>query len=247
MEPIRNRLIFVLSWIYLLWERLTRAFWPVFVLMALAVALALIGLPSVLPPLLHACLLAAGAAFMIFAFWHSCRQFRTPTWRAAVRRLQHVNELQHRPLEALSDRLADGLENRESRALWREYRHRLEAGTKGLSAGIPRPRLIRLDPMAWRVAASVLLVTGFAAAGTTAPERLVRGLIPQLAIFETPPTPIIDAWLTPPTYTGVAPSFLSGASAEVRNFQMPRLAAFYQSGLPGAKMRHGSCRHARNA
>ena len=214
MEPIRNRLIFVLSWIYLLWERLTCAFWPVVTLMALVVALALVGLPSVLPAWLHACLLAAGAAFLIFAFRHGCSQLRAPTRRAAVQRLQHVNGLQHRPLEALSDQLADGLDSWESRALWQEYRHRLEGEIKDLSAGIPRPRLIRLDPMAWRVAASVLLVTGLAAAGTTAPERLVRGLIPQLAIFEVPPPPIIDAWLTPPTYTGVAPSFLSGASAE---------------------------------
>ncbi len=214
MEPIRNRLIFVLSWIYLLWERLTRAFWPVVALMALVVALALIGLPTVLPAWLHACLLATGSAFLIFSFWRGCRQLRAPTRRAAVQRLQHVNGLQHRPLEALSDQLADGLDSWESRALWQEYRRRLEAGTKGLSAGIPRPRLIRLDPMAWRVAASVLLVTGLAAAGTTTPERLMRGLIPQLAIFEAPPPPVIDAWLTPPAYTGVAPSFLSGASAE---------------------------------
>ena len=130
MEPIQNRLIYALSWIYLLWERLTRAFWPVVALMALVVALALIGLPSVLPPWLHACLLAAGAAFMILAFWHGYRQLRAPTRRAAVQRLQHVNDLQHRPLEALSDHLADGLENWESRALWQAHRRRLEAGTK---------------------------------------------------------------------------------------------------------------------
>ena len=214
MEPTLNRLIFVLSWIYLLWERLTRAFWPVVAFMALVVALALIGLPLVLPPWLHACLLAASAAFLIFAFWHGFRKFQVPTQRAAVKRLQDVNGLQHRPLEALSDQLAEGLNNWKSRALWQEHQRRLGAGTKGLSAGIPRPRLIRLDPMAWRVAASVLLVTGLAAAGTTTPERLVRGLIPQLAIFEALPPPVIDAWLTPPAYTGVAPSFLSGASAE---------------------------------
>ena len=214
MEPTRIRLIFVLSWIYLMWERLTRAFWPVVAIMALVVSLSLIGLPSVLPPWLHACLLAAGAAFLIFAFWRGCRQLRMPSRRAAVQRLQHVNDLQHRPLEAIYDQLAEGLENWESRALWQVHRRHLEAGTKGLSVGIPRPCLIRHDPMAWRVAASVLLFAGLAAAGTAAPERLERGLIPQLAMFEAPAPPVIDAWLTPPAYTGVAPSFLAGASAE---------------------------------
>ena len=193
MEPTGNRLIFVLSWIYLLWERLTCAFWPVVAVMALVVALALIGLPSVLPPWLHACLLAVSATFLIFAFWRGCRQLQVPTRWAIWQRLQNVNDLQHRPLEVLSDQLAEGLDNWESRALWRAHRRRLEAITKGLSAGIPRPRLIHLDPMALRVAASVLLVAGLAAAGTAVPKRLERGLIPQLAMFEAPPPPVIDA------------------------------------------------------
>lgn len=214
MEPTLNRLVLILSWVYLLWERLVRAFWPVLAIVALVTALALIGLPAVLSPWLHAGLLVLAIAALLITFWRGSRQLRTPTRRAAVQRLQRVNNLKHRPLEALSDQLADGLEDWQSRALWQAHRRRLETDTTGLQAGIPRPRLIRLDPMAWRVAVGVLLIAGLAAAGSEAPERLTRGLIPQLAIFEAPPPPVIDAWLTPPAYTGVAPSFLAGATAE---------------------------------
>jgi len=43
---------------------------------------------------------------------------------------------------------------------------------------MPRPHFVRFDPMAWRLAVFIILITGLAAAGNLAPERLARGLVP---------------------------------------------------------------------
>ncbi|MGB0554496.1 MAG: TIGR02302 family protein [Alphaproteobacteria bacterium] len=218
MEPTHTDLRLILSWLSLLWERLWRALWPSVGVLGFTIVLALFDLPAWIPAWLHAVLLVVGVVALVAALRHTFGHLRVPTRQCALRRLQEINGLTHRPLESLTDELAEELGNTESRALWRLHRARMHAQTSSLRVSIPHPRLIAIDRLALRVGLGVLLVAGLTAAGSEAPERLQRALVPQLALFAPPKPPVIDAWLTPPSYTGIPPAFLAGPNAESKSF-----------------------------
>lgn len=218
MEPTRNETRLILSWLSILWERLWRALWPTTGLLGLILALALFNLPAYIPAWLHAAGLAAALLCLMWTLARAWAQLRLPTHNSAVRRLQRINGLSHRPLEALEDRLAPELGDDQSQALWRRHHARMRAQTAALRVGLPRPRLIKLDKTALRIGLGVLLIAGLTAAGNKTADRIQRAMVPQLAIFEQPEPPVIDAWLTPPSYTGVAPKFLTGPNADPKKF-----------------------------
>ena len=197
-----------LSWLAIYWERLWPALWPMVGLLGLFVALALLDIPPQLPGWLHFALLLAFAVSVFGALWHAVRHFRPPSRGSALRRLERVNALTHRPLEALEDRLDAGAEHAAGRGLWALHQKRMAEAVARLRVGFPSPGLIRRDPIALRIALAVLLVIGGASSGPEAGGRMLRALTPDLAIF-TPPRPaMLDAWITPPAYTGFAPMFL---------------------------------------
>ena len=235
MEPTHTDLRLILSWLSVLWERLWRALWPSVGVVGFAVVLALFDLTVWVPAWLHTALLVVGVAALAIALRHAVQNLRTPTRQDAIRRLQDVNDLAHRPLESLSDDLVEELSDSESRALWRLHHARMEAQTSSLRVGIPRPRLIGIDRLALRVGLGVLLVAGLTAAGSEAPERLQRALVPQLAIFEPSKPPVIDAWLTPPSYTGIPPAFLAGPNAESKNFAEAPIGTIFSIRVSGGE------------
>ena len=197
-----------LSWLAIYWERLWPALWPVVGLLGLFVALALLDIPPHLPGWLHFALLLAFAISVFGALWHAVRHFRPPSRGSALRRLERVNALTHRPLEALEDRLDAGAEHAAGRGLWALHQKRMADAVSRLRVGFPSPGLIRRDPIALRIALAVLLVIGGVSAGPDAGGRMLRAVTPDLAIF-TPPRPaVVDAWITPPAYTGFPPMFL---------------------------------------
>lgn len=215
MESDLDRLRLSLSWLVIFWERLWRALWPAFALLVLFAALALFDLPAHISPWLHLGFLVLVVAGVVAAVTGGLRRFRQPTGINAIRRLQRVNRLAHRPLETLADSLAVGLDaDPRARALWRLHQERMRNTVHRLRVGLPSPRLIRMDPWAFRVALAVLLAASVFAAGGDAPARLARAMVPQLAVFQPPKPPVIDAWVTPPTYTGIAPIFLTGPDAK---------------------------------
>ena len=86
------------------------------------------------------------------------------------------------------------------------------ASLDALRAGLPAPRLAARDPYALRFLVLLLFVVGFVIAG---PERIARlgeafrgGESTAAAIAR------IDAWVTPPAYTGRPPIFLTGEAAK---------------------------------
>jgi uncharacterized protein (TIGR02302 family) len=209
-----DRLRQSLSWFILSWERAWRALWPTAALGSIFCILALFDLQALVSGWLHLTVLTALSIAVVGALVHAVRIFRTPDRRAALYRLERVNALDHRPLEALEDEIAGG-DNPTGRTLWRLHRDRMRRQVHGLRIGWPHPGLIRRDPWALRIALAVMLVAALVAAGSDAPARLERGLKPKLAFLQPPPPPKLDAWLTPPAYTGFAPIFLTGPDAKV--------------------------------
>ena len=137
-------------------------------------------------------------------------RFRWPTRQAALARLDRGTGIRHRPATALTDTLAT--KDPISQALWQAQRERTLASLKRIRAGLPSPRLAIYDPWALRALVMVMLVASYIAAGD---ERRMR----VAAAFDwngvlAPANVRVDAWVTPPAYTGKPPIILSAANRD---------------------------------
>lgn len=215
------------------WEALWPRLWPPVGVAGLFAVLALLDLPRHLPAGLHwALLLGFVAAFGVVA-WRDFRDFAWPDAAAAERRLERESGLRHRPLATLADRPATA-DDPAALALWRAHQARAAAEIRALRVGPPRPGLARRDPHALRAALALGLIAALVMAGGEAPERLRRALLPSLA--GAPPTPALklEAWVTPPAYTGAAPVFLDAAGGAATVPQGSRLQVAVSGGRGGA-------------
>jgi uncharacterized protein (TIGR02302 family) len=151
---------------------------------------------------------------------------RRPTDHDALRRIDRETEGGHRPATALADNLATR-DDPFAKALWQEHRTRVAAAAGRLRTGLPAPRMAGLDRYAIRALALLLIVPAYFLAGDERTARLLTAFD-----WRAPPVPItyrIDAWVTPPSYTGRPPVILptrrSGeplpAGAETETFRVP--------------------------
>jgi uncharacterized protein (TIGR02302 family) len=137
-------------------------------------------------------------------------RFHWPTREEALSRLDRGTGIRHRPATALTDTLATN--DPVALALWREQRERTLNSIKRIRAGLPSPRLPIHDPWALRALVVVMMVAAYFAAGD---ERAMR----IAAAFDwngvlAPANIRVDAWVTPPAYTGKPPIILSAANKD---------------------------------
>ncbi|TPQ52827.1 chemotaxis protein, partial [Prosthecomicrobium hirschii] len=190
----------------LLWEDLwPRLAWPAGVLAAF-VAVSWLGLWLAVPDAVRLSLVGLfGVALLasLLAF----RGFRLPSRDRALARVETVSGYRHRPLAAWEDRLppqADAV----AQALWAAHRARLSRSFDRMDAGLPHPGLARRDRYALRTSLGLIV---FVSLFTGAGERVPR----ITAAFSGAGLPAVaparlDAWVTPPAYTGRAPVYLTG-------------------------------------
>jgi hypothetical protein len=213
----------------LLWESLWLRAWPVLGVLGLFLLLALSGLFLILPPLAHLALLAVLVAALVAALVRAARGFAVPGDNAADRRLEHASGLPHRPLAALMDRPAGG--DAASLALWRIHQAREAARIRQLRAGTPHPGLPARDPRALRTGLAIALLAALVVAGGEAPERIRRALWPAARpVAAASLATRLEAWVTPPAYTGAAPVFLDIAGGSVTVPAGSRLRAALSGG-----------------
>jgi hypothetical protein len=194
----------------------------------LFLVLALSGVFLLLSPLAHLTLLAVLIAALITALIRAWRGFALPGNAEADRRLERASGLLHRPLATLLDRPAGG--DATALALWRAHQSREAARIRRLRAGTPRPGLAARDPRALRTGLAVALVAAITVAGTEAPERLRRALWPEGPAATPGLATQLEAWITPPTYTGAPPVFLDPAGGSVTVPAGSRLRAALSGG-----------------
>jgi len=157
-----------------------------------------------LPPAWHLAILAvSGIAILAAAL--PLRRFRYPTRQEAIRRLEKDPALAHRPLTALNDRPADEQANA---SLWHE--HQLKAATtlQNLTPSRPVSSVPEKDQNALRFVALIILVIAATAGWQNPGERLSRAFFPY-GMLPARQNLTVEAWVTPPTYTGLPPFFLS--------------------------------------
>jgi uncharacterized protein (TIGR02302 family) len=137
-------------------------------------------------------------------------RFRWPSREEGLSRLDRGSGVRHRPATALTDTLVT--QDPVALALWQAQRERTLASIKRIRAGLPSPRLAIHDPWALRALVAVMMVAAYVAAGD---ERMLRiaaafdwnGVLASANIR-------VDAWVTPPLYTGKPPIILSAANKE---------------------------------
>ncbi len=196
-----------LARLVLTWERLWPCLWPVVAVIAIFVCLSLFEIWRQLPGWLHTLALAGFAFAVGWTAYRLAGRFEPPVRRHAVRRVERASELEHRPLSALEDS-ASAIPRRETGLLWLAYRRRLEATLGRLRVGLPSPGLVRHDPFGFRVVIGLALIVGFVVAGGDWRGRIGRAFSPNFASASVAVT--LEAWITPPSYTGAAPVFLTG-------------------------------------
>jgi len=199
-------------------ERLWPAILPVLIVVSLFVSLSWFGLFRLMPDWLRLATLGL-FALAALASLYPLRRFAWPSRTEIDRRIEAYNQLRHAPIRTQSDRLtANG--DQFGDALWREHQKRLARQLGDLSSDLPRTGIPERDPWGLRAIAGLLFVTAFAFSygplGGTVAEAFRGAPVPP------PVPPRVDAWVTPPPYTGRAPVFLTAeANRDTGLFEVP--------------------------
>jgi hypothetical protein len=171
-------------------------------------------LAAVLPSGIMICVYLAVAVFGLVNGWlclaavllavgllvRGVMRLRAPSTAEADRRIETASGLRHRPLAALDDQVALG-----DAALFALHQDRTRAVLATARAGGLAPVLSTADPLSLRAAGVLVLLTAIVAAGAAAPQRLAAAfLLPDWPF----PGPLVEAWVTPPAYTGQPPVLL---------------------------------------
>lgn len=198
----------------ILLERLWPLVLPLLVVASLFLSLSWFGLFRLMP---DGARLAVTIGFGVAALaaLYPLRYFQAPRSQEIDRRIEQANKLSHNPVSAQSDQLT----NKSSpfaETLWREHQRRMAERLGGVGGDLPRPRVPERDPWGLRALAALLLVTAFAFSLGPGGGRLGDAFRAHAARDIVAPR--IDAWVTPPAYTGKAPIFLTANSQERATF-----------------------------
>lgn len=164
--------------------------------------------------------LAAGLGLAALAALYPLLAFRNPAPAEIDRRIERANRLEHAPVLTQSDRLSANAQDPFASALWREHQKRMARHLDGLSGDLPRARVPERDPWGVRAVAALLLVVAFAFSFGPRGGSTTDFLRSHGGVDAVPAR--IDAWVTPPAYTGRAPLFLTALSGDdAPLFQVP--------------------------
>jgi uncharacterized protein (TIGR02302 family) len=196
----------------LLLEQVWPRLWAIGGLIGLFVVVSLAGIWQLVPDVVHKLLLAVFAVGGLAAgVW----LVRTPlaTRDEAIRRIERRSGVPHRPASTYEDSLTASSDNPSTQALWTEHRARVRRQLARLRVGVPQARTDRYDPFAVRAVLVIGLGLLTWLVGDSAADRLRAAL--RLAPPGLAATARLDAWVTPPAYTGAAPVILADGARPV--------------------------------
>ncbi|TNM60742.1 TIGR02302 family protein [Aliirhizobium smilacinae] len=139
-------------------------------------------------------------------------RIRWPSANEADRLLEDRNNLPHQPVGVQEDEPA--FETPFSRALWKEHQIRMAERIAALDAGMPQPDIAKHDRFGLRAIPALIFTVALAFSFSNNGGTLGDAFVPAPPAPSINPDLRIDAWLTPPSYTGRAPVFLTGQQAQ---------------------------------
>lgn len=180
---------------------------PLLSVIALYLVLSWMGVLRQIPDMAK---IGVGVAFIVLAILAllPLRRFRMPDRAEAEHRLETLSGLPHQAISVQSE--APVSKDPYSIALWHKHQERMAKKINVIEAGLPAADIARHDPFAFRAAVILALIVAWSFSFSN-----YGGRVGDLFTLSKPVVPAsdlrIDAWVTPPTYTGVAPLYLSGA------------------------------------
>ncbi len=195
----------------LLFERLWPRLWIVVTLLALFAVLTVLGIWPKLGDVAHYALLGVLGAALLAALVYLVRT-PMPTREEAVRRIERVSGVSHRPASSYEDTMSAPSPDGVSQNLWRAHRERLARAMQRLRVGTPAPRTYRFDPFALRLLPVLALVLIGALAGRELTAQLKEAF--RFSDARMLAAARLDAWVTPPGYTSKPPIMLADGSRD---------------------------------
>lgn len=193
-----------------LWaERLSRAFWPLWTLVLLALSAAAFGLQDLGTHLQVQTGLALTGLLALLALVLGLRQFRRPTRAEALNRLDA--SLPGRPISALQDQQLIGARDPLSEGVWRVHQARMAARLAEAKPVAPDLQLSSRDPYSLRYVALTAAVMA-ACFGSFWRAAEVTGVTPGPALAAAG-GPAWEGWARPPAYTGQPTLYLNDIQA----------------------------------
>ncbi len=196
----------------LFFERLWPRVWLILGLVGLFLLVSLAGLWPMLPDLAHYIVLGLFAIGGVAALLHAVRT-PFPSHDEAVRRIERVSGVPHRPASSYEDTVTANADDPRTAAIWQAHRARLAAALARLRVGPPHPRADRQDPIALRGLMVLGVVALLALVGDSVSDRLRSAFRFNSAIAMAEAR--LDAWVTPPSYTGKPPVMLADGARGV--------------------------------
>lgn len=205
------------------WEYTWRVLWAPVAVAALFVGIALTDILPAIPDFLHAAALGLIAVLFGISMCGFSNAFRPISGEDAARRVESASGLKHRPLTALFDRPAAERLSPDAQTLWLAHITRALQSTERLAVGAPKPGVAGLDQLGLRFMPVLVLFVGVLLGGADPWPRLLRALSPTGGVADTRLVRM-DLWITPPAYTGLAPSVFNGIGASINSSEGGRAA-----------------------
>ena len=213
LTPVLYRLRrpLTLTWAGLIAERVVRAFWPLWSLIAAFSAVLMLGLHEILSFEILWSVIVLALLALVAVLVHGIRRFRWPRRAEAVSRMDAA--LPGHPLAALADTQAIGSDDPASAALWQAHQKRMAQRAATAKAVEPDLKLSRRDPFGLRYVALLGLVVA-----------LLFGSIWRVGtVGQTGPGtgvalasgPAWEGWVEPPTYTGLPSLYLNDIDTRI--------------------------------
>ncbi|TCD13771.1 TIGR02302 family protein [Oricola cellulosilytica] len=194
-------------------ERLLPRILPLAAVLSLFATLSWFGAFRAVPDALRLGMVAAFALAALASLW-PLRSLRTADRRAIDRRLEQANLLAHAPITTQDDR-PSGDSDAFAAALWREHQRRMAESVSSVEEAGARTDIPARDPYALRAFVALLMVTAFAYSFGISGGSLGDAFRAHNAGEVIPAR--IDAWVTPPPYTGLAPIFLTSEQNAIKS------------------------------
>jgi uncharacterized protein (TIGR02302 family) len=198
-------------------ERATRAFWPLWSLLFIALAAVAFGAAPALgqPGIWIAGAVALG--LIVWALIRGIRAFQMPSHEEALDRLDRT--MPGRPITALLDTVAVGHADPATQSVWDVHVARMAGRASAARAPEPDLRLSSRDPYALRYVAATAMAMAllFGTLGRVSDVGDVVTIGPGAASASGPSW---EGWVEPPIYTGLPSLYLNDIVAEA--FETPR-------------------------
>ncbi|MCF6315807.1 MAG: TIGR02302 family protein [Marinosulfonomonas sp.] len=187
-------------------ERATRAFWPLWAVLMLALALVMLGVQDFISPRGAMAVAAVFVAAAVWALIYGLRRFRWPRADEAVDRLDH--SLPGRPITALTDTQAVGADDAASKVVWRAHLARMAERVRGAKPAPADLRVASRDPYALRYVAVLALLVALLF-GSLSKVATVGDIATGQGGAALAAGPSWEGWIEPPAYTGKPSLYLN--------------------------------------